>query len=100
EPYVTSKDSSAYQSVAAFLKGQRDVGKASVITSNVLSDVSVNVSGQSATVTCTQVLGGYNIDVKTGQPLESPTVLPATKFRVELKQVNGRWLVDAFEAQQ
>jgi hypothetical protein len=100
EPFVTSKDSSAYKSVAAFLQGQKEVGKASVITSNVLSSFATKLSGQLATVTCTQVLGGYDIDVKTGQPRESPTVLPPTTFRVELKQINGRWQVDSFEAQQ
>jgi hypothetical protein len=45
----------------------------------------------------TQLLGGYDIDVNTGNPRESPTLLPPTDFRVALKHVQGRWLVDQFE---
>ena len=43
---------------------------------------------------------GYDIDVDTGEPRESPTLLPATNFRVILKHAEGRWLVDEFEALQ
>ena len=99
-PFVTSTNSSAYQTVDAFLRGQKQVGKASVITSNVLSDFATQVQSQTATVTCTQVLGGYDIDAVTSSPRESPTVLPATHFTIVLKESGGRWLVDSFEAMQ
>ena len=98
--FVTSTDSSAYRTVDAFLRGQKEAGKASVITTNDLSGFGVEVEGQTATVMVTQTLGGYDIDVDTGEPLESPTVLPPTTFRVVLLQVDGRWLVDEFEPLQ
>ena len=41
--------------------------------------------------------GGYNIDPKTGQALESPTVLPTTKVVAVVRQVGGRWLVESYE---
>lgn len=99
-PFVTSTNSSAYETVDAFLRGQKQVGKASVITTNVLSDFVTNVQGQTATVTCSQVLGGYDIDAVTGAPRESPTTLPATRFTIVVKEADGRWLVDSFEAMQ
>ena len=99
-PYVTGDQSSAYLTVEGFLNGERAVGKASVETKNELSDFTVSVQGQAATVTCTQLVGGYDIDVKTGQPRESPTILPPTKFQLSLKTISGRWLVDSFEALQ
>jgi hypothetical protein len=99
EPFVTGKQSSAYLTVDAFLRGQREVGKASIITTNDLTGFGVDVNGETATVMVMQQLGGYDIDVKTGQPRESPTLLPPTRFQVVLKGVDGRWLVDEFEAQ-
>lgn len=99
-PFVTGTESSAYRTVDAFLRGQREVGKASVITTDELSGFGVDVQGQTATVMVTQVLGGYDIDLDTGEPRESPTLLPPTNFRVVLWQVEGRWLVDEFEALQ
>jgi hypothetical protein len=100
EPFVTGKSSSAYLTVDAFLRGQKEAGKASVITTNDLSGFGVDVQGQMATVMVTQQLGGYDIAVDTGKPRESPTLLPATSFRVVLKQVDERWLVDEFEPLQ
>lgn len=99
-PFVTGTGSSAYRTVDAFLRGQKEAGKASIITTNELSGFGVDVHGQTATVMVTQVLGGYDIDVDTGEPRESPTLLPPTKFRVVLKHVDGRWLVDEFEPLQ
>ena len=99
-PFVTSTASSAYRTVDAFLRGQKDAGKASVITTNELSGFGVDVQGQTATVMVTQQLGGYDIDVDTGEPRESPTLLPLTNFRVVLKQVEDLWLVDEFEPLQ
>jgi hypothetical protein len=100
EPFVTGRSSSAYLTVDAFLRGQKESGKASVITSNELSGFGVDVQGQTATVMVTQQLGGYDIDIDTGKPRESPTLLPATNFRVVLKLTSGRWLVDEFEPLQ
>jgi hypothetical protein len=99
-PFVTGTGSSAYRTVDAFLRGQKESGKASVITTNNLSGFGVDVQGVTATVMVTQQLGGYDINVDTGEPRESPTLLPAATFRVVLKLVDGRWLVDEFEALQ
>jgi hypothetical protein len=99
-PFVTGTGSSAYRTVDAFLRGQKESGKASVITTNVLSGFGVDVQGTTATVMVTQQLGGYDIDVDTGEPRESPTLLPTTTFRVVLKLVDGHWLVDEFEPLQ
>ena len=99
EPFVTGKQSSAYLTVDAFLRGQKEVGKASIITTNDLTGFGVDHQGQTATVIVTQQLGGYDIDVTTGEPRESPTLLPPTRFQVVLKDVDGHWLVDEFEAQ-
>jgi len=52
-----------------------------------------------ATVTFDYTEGGYNIDPATGSPLESPTVLPVTKVTVVVRQLGGRWLVDAYQTQ-
>ena len=99
-PFVTGTGSSAYRTVDAFLRGQKESGKASVITTNNLSGFGVDVQGATATVMVTQQLGGYDIDIDTGEPRESPTLLPAATFRVVLTLVEGRWLVDEFEPVQ
>ena len=97
-PFVTSKDSSAYLSVAAFLKGQKESGKASVTTVLRLENVQVQQAGSTATVSFDYVEGGYNIDPKTGQPLETPVVLPTTKVTAVVRQVGGNWLVDSYQS--
>ncbi len=97
EGLVTSTNSSAYLTAAAFLDGQRAVGKASVLTTNEITDVQVQVDGTKATVTFHHRQAGYDIDLKSGQPRESPTPLPDTNVKVVLTQTNGRWLVDGFE---
>ncbi len=99
-PFVTGTGSSAYRTVDAFLRGQKESGKASVITTNDLSGFGVDVQGTTATVMVTQQLAGYDIDVVTGEPRESPTLLTPTNFKVLLKQLEARWLVDEFEALQ
>jgi hypothetical protein len=97
EGLVTSKDSSAYLTAAGFLDGQRAVGKASVLTENDITDVSVVVTGTQATVTFRHRQVGYDIDLKTGQPRESPTALPLASVQAVVVQSGGRWLVDSFE---
>jgi hypothetical protein len=99
-PFVTGTGSSAYRTVEAFLRGQKESGKASVITTNNLSGFGVDVQGATATVMVTQQLGGYDIDVDTGEPRESPTQHPPTSIRVVLKLADGRWLTDEFEPLQ
>jgi hypothetical protein len=96
-PFVTGKDSSAYRSVAAFLQGQKDVGKASVTTVLRLENVQVQPSDSTASVSFDYTEGGYNIDPKTGQALESPVVLPTTKVIAVVRQIGGRWLVESYE---
>jgi hypothetical protein len=98
EPFVTSTDSSAYRSVAAFLQGQKDVGKASVTTVLRLENIQVQQSGSTASVSFDYTEGGYDIDPKTGQPLETPVVLPTTKVVAVVRQVGGRWLVDSYQS--
>jgi hypothetical protein len=96
-PFVTSTDSSAYLTAAGFLEGQKEVGKASVITTNELRDLRVDPRDGEAVVTFTHHVEGYDIDYDTGEPLESPTALPDVTVRVEVRQVDGRWLVERFE---
>ena len=97
EGLVTSKNSSAYLTAAGFLNGQRAVGKGSVLTENEITDVIVTVAGPQATVTFRHRQVGYDIDLKTGQPRESPTALPVTNVKAVVVQSGGRWLVDSFE---
>jgi hypothetical protein len=97
-PFVTSETSDAYRSVKGFLDGQRAVGKASITTVERIENVTVQVDGSRATVTFTYTEGGYDIDLNTGQPLESPVIVPAQRVTVELEQRNGSWLVDRYES--
>jgi hypothetical protein len=98
EPYVSSTESSAYQTAAGFLMGQAGLGKASVTTVNELSQFSVRQEDGRAVVEFTYVAGGYDIDAETGEALESPVVLPAERVRVVVVRPEGRWLVDSYEA--
>lgn len=98
EPFVTSTDSSAYQTASAFLRGQEEVGKASITTVSELSDFEVTIDGDQATIEFTYVAGGYDIDAETGEPLESPVVLPTERVRVVVLMQDDRWLVDSYEA--
>lgn len=98
EPYVTSRESSAYLSVAGFLGGQKEVGKGSVTTVLRMENVMVDTSGASATVTFDYTEGGYDVSLETGEAIESPVVLPTVHVTVDLKQVDGRWLVDRYES--
>jgi hypothetical protein len=97
EPYVNGTDSSAYQTAAAFLEGQEAVGKASITTVQELTDFRVTVNGDSAVVEFTYLAGGYDIDLDTGEPLESPEVLDPSHVRAEVLRVDGRWLLDCYE---
>ena len=96
EPYVNGLDSSAYQSAAGFLEGQRGLGRASVVTVQELSDFEVTAEGDQATVLFTLVEGGYDIDLDTREPLETPVVLPERRVRAIAVQVDGRWVVDRY----
>ena len=97
EPFVTSRESSAYRTVAAFLAGQKESGKASITTMLQLEDVSVEESGDSSLLTATLLETGYDIDLDTGQPLESPVTLDPRSLTVELRKTDGVWKVDSFE---
>lgn len=97
EPYVTSRESSAYRTVAGFLAGQKESGKASITTMLELEDVQVEESGETAQLTATLLEAGYDIDLDTGQPLESPVTLSPRNLTVELRRVDGIWKVDSFE---
>ena len=98
-PFVTGPTSSAYLSAAGFLNGEKAVGKASVTTVLRLDNLHVIQSGNSASVSFDYVEGGYDIDPKTGQPLETPTILPMTKVVAVVKEIGGRWLVDSYQSQ-
>ena len=98
-PFVTGTDSSAYLSVAGFLGGQRAANKASVVTVQRLDNLSSTISSSTATVTFDYTEGGYDIDLQSGLPLESPKLLPAYKVIVALQAAGPRWLVDSYTTQ-
>jgi hypothetical protein len=98
EPFVTSKESSAYLSVSGFLLGQKEVKKASVTTVERIENVRVEQSGTTATVTFDYTEGGYDISLETGKALESPVLLPTVHVTVDLKLVDAKWLVDRYES--
>jgi len=97
EPFVNGIRSSAYQTAAGFLEGQRAVGIASITTINELTNFDVEMNGDAATVTFDHRDGGYDIELDTGQPLESPVALPERRKMAVVLRVDGRWLVDSFE---
>ncbi|MEO8639726.1 MAG: hypothetical protein ABI458_07415 [Chloroflexota bacterium] len=98
EPFVNGTDSSAYLTAAGFLEGQRGLGKASVVTVMELGDFQVTIEGTRATVRFTLREGGYDIDLETGEPLETPMVLPEKRVEAGLVLVSGTWLVDGYGA--
>lgn len=97
EPFVNGTDSSAYLTAAAFLQGQAEQGKASIVTVNELTNFQVDLQGDRAVVLFDHRLGGYDIDLESGEPLETPVVLPTQRKRVELVRMDDTWLVDSFE---
>ncbi len=97
EPFVNGIRSSAYQTAAGFLEGQRALGIASITTINELTNFDVEMNGDAATVTFDHRDGGYDIELDTGQPLESPVALPERRKMAIVLRVDGRWLVDSFE---
>ena len=97
EPFVNGTDSSAYQTAAGFLLGQQEVGKASIVTVNELSNFDVSSDGNEATVLFDHRLGGYDIDLESGEPVESPTVLESRRKQAVVVLIDGVWLVDSFE---
>jgi len=96
--FVTGTDSSAYLSVAGFVGGQKALKQASITTVQRLENVQVRQSGTTATVSFDYTDGGYDVDLSTGQALESPVVLPTARVIVELQLVGGRWLIDSYES--
>ena len=94
--FVTGTESPAYQTVAGFLDGQKAVKKASIVTVQRLDNLTATISGATATVTFDYTEGGYDIDLVSASPLESPQVLPAYRVTVTLKAVGPHWLVDSF----
>ena len=96
EPYVTSKDSGAYLTVAGYLGGAQGVNRASVVTVNRLDNMTSSVSGDVATVGFDFTEGGYDISASTGVALESPTVLPPAHVTATLKRGNDLWLMDSY----
>jgi hypothetical protein len=97
EPFVNGTESSAYLTASGFLVGQREVGIASVTTINELRNFEVEATGDTATVTFDHRDGGYDIDLETGEPLESPVALPERRKMAVVVRVDGQWLVDSFE---
>lgn len=95
-PLVTGTDSSAYQSVAGFIEGQKAANKASVVTVQRLDNLIETITGETATVVFDYTEGGYDIDLVSASPLESPQVLPAYRVTVSLTREGSRWLVDAY----
>lgn len=97
---TTGEASSAYRSVEAFLLGQKEVGKASITTVLRLENFSVTTEGDRSTVTFDLTEGGYDISLDTGEPLESPEILPTTHVTVELSQADRQWLVERYRSEQ
>ena len=97
-PHVAGTDSSAYRTVDAFLRGQKEVGKASITTVLRIENVSVETTADRSTVAFDFTEGGYDISLDSGESLESPEVLPTTRVTAELVLVDGRWLVDSYES--
>ena len=95
-PYVTSTDSSAYLSVSSFLGGEKAVHRAAVITTQRLDNMQTAIAGTTATVEFDYTVGGYNTNVDTGTPVETPNVLAPVHVKVTLKLVAGQWLVDEY----
>lgn len=96
EPFVNGTDSSAYQTAAGFLLGQQEVGKASVVTVQELSDFEVEISSDTANVSFSLIEGGYDVDLESGDPLESPVILPAERVRADLVRIEGQWLLNRY----
>ena len=100
EPYVTSKESSAYLTAAGFLGGAQGVNRASVVTVDRLDNMTSQISGDTATVVFDYTEGGYDINPSTGAALETPTVLAPVHVTATLKRVNGLWLIDSYVTHQ
>jgi hypothetical protein len=100
EPYVTSKESSAYLTAAGFLGGAQGVNRASVVTVDRLDNMTSQISGDAATVVFDYTEGGYDINPSTGAALETPTVLAPVHVTATLKRVNGLWLMDSYVTHQ
>jgi uncharacterized membrane protein len=96
--HVTGEQSSAYLSIQGFLLGQKAAKKASVLTVQQLENISVQSTGDSATVQLVYTEGGYDISLDSGEPLESPGVLAPRDVTMELRRIDGRWLVETYEA--
>jgi hypothetical protein len=97
-PLTTGAESSAFKSVEAFLLGQKEVGKASINTVLQFENFSISTDDARSTVAFDFTEGGYDISLDTGEPLESPEVLPTTRVTVELVLSDGSWLVDSYES--
>jgi len=97
EPFVTNAQSSAYRTVAGFLAGQREAKKASITTLLELEGIKVEETGDAAHLQATLLEAGYDIDLDSGEPLESPVTLEPRDLMVELRRLDGAWKVDSFE---
>jgi hypothetical protein len=98
EPFVNGIDSSAYLTASSFLLGQKELGKASVITLNEITNFEiVREDADAALVEFDHKLGGYDIELDTGEPLESPTEAPVRRNQATVVRVGDDWLVDSFE---
>jgi hypothetical protein len=100
EPYVTSKDSSAYLTVSGWTGGAQGVNRASVVTVQQLDNMATHISGDTATVEFDYTEGGYDINPSTGAALETPTVLAPVHVTATLKLVSGFWLMDSYVGRQ
>ena len=100
EPYVTSKESSAYLTASGFLGGAQGVNRASVVTVDRLDNMTSQISGDTATVVFDYTEGGYDINASTGVALETPTVLNPVQVTATLKRVNGLWFMDSYVTHQ
>ena len=97
EPFVTSTESSAYLTAASFLQGQAEQGKGSVTTVQELTDFEVTTDEDRAIVEFTYQAGGYDINLESGEPVESPQMLDPSRVRAEVVRIGDQWLLDSYE---
>jgi len=90
---VTDPDGVDRSNVQAFIAEQKAKGRLSSITSDVFSHWKFEINGTVSMVTFDHQISGYDIDLTTRQPVESPTTLPPTRWVMELRHHDSGWLV-------
>ena len=96
EPFVTSGESSAYRRSRASCRPE---GERQGVRSRPVLDSRTSGSRRRATlldVTSTSLEGGYDIDLDSGEPLESPVTLDPRNAHGRALAADGMWQVERF----